>query len=186
MATTAKTPKRIPAIRASATYASLTLAFSHGQTLTIDLAGLSPDITRMATLHGLKQKLVDAAAMSRSPDTGRSATIEDKFAAVKTVYDRLLSGTWNAPAEGGGNAGGLLLRALCQMQPAKSPESLKTWLEGKTEKEKAALRANPRIAAIIATLRDVADVDTDAMLDEIGMSDDDQTDDTPTDDEAPM
>ena len=134
---------------------SLGLAFANGKNLTIQLRDLSPELLEQAALHGLKQKLVDAAAISRNPDTGRAASIDDKYEAVRTVFDRLLSGSWNAVREGGsGASGGLLFRALCRMyEGRKTAEDIKEFLEGKSDAEKAALRKNPKIAAIIDTLR---------------------------------
>lgn len=150
-------------------YDALTLSFSNGEALTIRTHELSEEVTRMALMHGLKQKLVDAAAISRNPDTGRSATIDDKFNAVKTVYGRLLAGQWNATREGGGGNGGLLFRALVQMYAGrKTAEDIKMFLEGKTDAEKTALRKNPKVAAIIETLRATpANVDTDELLGEL-------------------
>lgn len=151
--------------------AAVTLTFANGKELLITTNSLRGGLLYAAAAHGLKQKLVDAAAISRNPDTGRSATIEDKYEAVKTVFDRLLSGSWNAIREGGGGSGGLLFRALCRMYPAKTPESLREYLEAKTPAEQAALRKNPRVAAIIEEIkaeRGADDAtDSDAMLDEL-------------------
>lgn len=141
-------------IAASIVGETLVLEFSNGQALHLDASQLNSDIAAAATMHGLKQKLVDAAAISRNPDTGRSATVQDKFDAVKAVYDRLLAGSWNAIREGGGNAGGLLFRALCRMyEGRKTSEQIREYLDAKTDAEKAALRKNPKVAAIIDTLR---------------------------------
>lgn len=149
----------------------LKLEFSNGRTLNLYADMLTPAIATYAMIHGLKQKLVDAAAISCNKETGRSATIDDKYAAVREVYERLLSGEWNATREGGGNVGGLLYKALCRLMTAKTPEEIKTWLDGKTDKEKAALRANPKVAAIIAEIQaekpDVEAIDTDALLGEL-------------------
>lgn len=133
----------------------LRLAFDNGKQLVIQLRDMSEAIMEQALLHGLKQKLVDAAAISRNPDTGRSATTDDKFAAVKEVYDRLLSGQWNKGREGGSGAGngGLLFRALVIMYPAKTPEQLRAYLDGLDDKQQAALRKNPKVAPIIAEIR---------------------------------
>lgn len=132
----------------------LRLAFSNGQELYIQVRDLSPEIIAQAAMHGLKQKLVDAAAISRNPETGRPATVQDKFEAVKVVYDRLLSGSWNATREGGAPTGGLLLQALCRMYAGRrTVEDLKAFLADKTDAEKAALRKNPRIAQHIADIR---------------------------------
>lgn len=133
---------------------SLTLTFANGDSLMLDAGKLSDDIRQAAMLHGLKQKLVDAAAISRDPSNGRAATVEVKYAAVKEVFDRLLAGEWNKRREGGGNTGGLLFRALCEMYDGrKSPEQIKEYLAERSDKEKAALRKNPKVAVIIDRLR---------------------------------
>src|SRR6266850_6702486 len=82
--------------------------------LRIDVTELTDEIQRMAMLHGVKQKCVDAAALSRDPATGRSATAQEKHLAVKAMIDRLRSGGWNDRSDGGG----ALLSALCQAYPA--------------------------------------------------------------------
>lgn len=153
----------------------LTLTFQNGQTITMYAHDLTPEIATQCMMHGLKQKLVDAAAISRNPDTGRSATIDDKYAAVREVYDRLLSGQWNkGRADGTTGTGGYLFRALCILYTTKTPEAIREFLSKKSKVEQAALRATPKIKAIIDDLK-LADaengdddaLDTDAMLDEL-------------------
>lgn len=168
---TAQTAK-IPAISADVNGDVMTLTFADGVKLDITPVMFSPAIVAQATMHGLKQKLVDAAALSRNPDTGRSATVADKKAAVMEVFDRLMAGHWNKPREGAGSVkGGLLFAALCRMQPGKPAEEIKSWLDGKTDEQKAALRKNPKVAAIIAEIQSertkTDDVDTDSLLDEL-------------------
>lgn len=170
------TEKRIPAISANTLFGDnvagdgLELVFANGGRIVIGVSELSEDVIRTATLHGLKQKLVDAAAISRNPETGRSATIDDKYAAVKAVFDRLLIGEWNATREGG-TTGGLLLQALVRVYPAKSVDTLREFLAGKSDVEKNALRRNPRIASVIDAIRaesgKAASIDTDEILDEL-------------------
>ena len=151
---------------------ALHLKFTNGQELAITASQLTNHVMEYAIFHGLKQKLVDAAAISRNPETGRPATVEDKYQAVKTVYDRLLAGQWNATREGGGNAGGLLLQALCRMYAGrKTPDQLREFLADKSDAEKTALRKNPRVAAIIEDIRaeqgKAANIDTDELLGEL-------------------
>ena len=149
----------------------LTLTFRDGKVLTMRQDAIPTNLIGYALMHGLKQKLVDAAAISRNPDTGRSATVADKFNAVKVVYDRILGGSWNVGRGDGQPGGGLLFKALCRMYPAKTPEALRTYLAGKSKEEQAALRKNPKVAAIIEELRvetaKEVDVDSDAMLEEL-------------------
>ena len=149
------------------------LAFSDGAKITVREGDITSDnIAHALAWHGLKQKLVDAAAISRNPETGRAASVADKRAAVQEVLDRLLAGEWNKAREGGG-AGGLLFRALVRMYDGKrTPDDIKAFLESKTDAEKAALRKNSTVAAMIETIRaetgDAASIDTDAMLAGLG------------------
>lgn len=112
-----------------------------GKVLELDTRGLKPDIVEQAMFHGLKQKCVDAAALSRDPATGRSATAEEKWAAVTAMIDRLEGGEWNSRGEGGS----VLLDALCQAFPNKSREELQRVLDGLSEKEKRAMRDSDRL-----------------------------------------
>lgn len=176
MATTKST--RTPDVSAESDNAGLTLTFANGQTLRILVSQLTPEIGFAAMMHGLKQKLIDAAAISRNPDTGASATLDDKYQAVREVYDRITSpdGTWNKIREGGtGATGGLLLAALMRLRPGKAREDLQAWLDGKTKEELAALRASATIAPVIEAIKaeraarnpDVKAVNVDDMLGEL-------------------
>ena len=156
---------------------TVTVTFSNGKDLAIDTATLSPEIQRMAMMHGIKQKLVDAGAIARNTETGASASIDDKYAAVHEVYTRLTSpnGTWNKQRGDGGESkstGGtnnLLIRALMQMT-GRGKDYVDQFLSAKTKEQRAALKRNPRVVAIIAELQaaKAGDVDTDALLGELG------------------
>ena len=164
--------KRNATISAAINNNALTLTFANGETLIMHGDTLNSDMQRYAMMHGLKQKLVDAAAISRNPETGRAATVEDKYQAVKTVYDRLLAGQWNSTREGGGATGGLLLQALVRMYDGrKTPDELREFLAGKSDAEKTALRKNPRVATIIEEIRAETGknsaIDTDELLGEL-------------------
>ena len=149
---------------------TLVLAFRHGETLRIHPESLAPEIQRMAMLHGLKQKLVDAAAISRDTATGRAATIVTKFDAVREIFDRITgeNPSWNKPRVGGtGGQGGLLARAIARYKNVEV-SAAKAYLERLTDAQKQALRVDPRIATIINELRmesaKPAGIDTDALL----------------------
>lgn len=172
---TTNTTKKPAAVETSINGSTLALTFANGALLELSLSQLNDNIILAATLHGLKQKLCDAAAISRDPVTGKTATIETKYEAVKEVFDRITSpdGTWNKIREGGNNSGGLLLTALVRMYAGrKTREDLIEFLSSKTDAEKAALRKNPKIAAIIDEIKaeratDDEGVDSDAILDEL-------------------
>ena len=152
----------------------LKLVCSNGEQQELNTASLTPEIMIHARLHGLKQKLVDAAAISRNPDTGRAASPDDKWAAVMEVYSRITGpgATWNKTREGGaGGSGGLLFRALVRLYPAKTADQLREYLDGKSDAEKTALRKNPKVATMIEEIRaetgKSANVDTDELLGEL-------------------
>ncbi len=162
MNTTTNSTKRTPDITAMIDNTKLTLTFKNGEQHDIDATELSDEVRHRAMMHGLKQKLVDAAAISRNPYTGGSASIDTKIDSVLEVMQRLIAGQWNKTREGGGTKGGLLFRALVEMYSGrKTPEQITEFLATKTDKEKAALRTSAKIAAIIETLRDRDDADDD-------------------------
>lgn len=154
----------------------LKLSCINGEQVEVNTTTLTPEMMAQAMLHGLKQKFVDAAAIPCNPDTGKSATPDDKWEAVNVVIERVLRGEWNAArGEGCGSGNGLLFRALVRLYPTKTANDLRAYLDGKTPKEQAALRANPKVKPIIEALRaedeargaKAAGVDTDALLDEL-------------------
>lgn len=65
----------------------------------VDIRRLSADIVRRLTLHGLAQKIGDAAAKERDPVTGKSATWAVKHASMRRIADALLAGEWSVKAE---------------------------------------------------------------------------------------
>ena len=173
---------------------ALILEFRHGETLRLHPELLNPEIQRAALLHGLKQKLVDAAAISRDTTTGRAATIITKFDAVKEVFDRITGAggawpSWNKPRAGGaGGAGGLLARAIARYKNVEVAAA-KAYLDRLTDAQKQALRVDPRIATIINELRlesaKPAGIDTDALLGGLdGEFPPDADDDDDADDDA--
>jgi len=168
---------------------ALMLEFRHGETLTLRPYALAPEIQRAALLHGLKQKLVDAAAISRDTTTGRAATIQTKYDAVREIFDRITgeNPSWNKPRAGGaGGQGGLLARAIARYKNV-TIEQAKAYLDRLTDAQKQALRVDPRIAAVINEIRletaKPAGIDTDALLSGLGGDDDSGDDD---DDDAMM
>lgn len=172
--TTTTMPKRAPAVSFTMIAPlSMEVTFASGRTITIDASALSPSICHAAMMHGLKQKLGDGAAIGRDPVTGRTATAAEKEQAVREIYNRISDpdGSWNVVKDGTSTGGGsnLLIRALMQLT-GKMRSSIEIYLEGKSKEERAALKKNPRVAAIIVELQAAsvdASIDTDGMLDEL-------------------
>ena len=173
--TQSNTTARIPAL--SVEYfgnMGLTLKFADGFAATLMRENLSEDILIQATLHGLKQKLVDAAAIARNTETGASATVQDKKEAVLAVLNRLMAGEWNKTREGGESAakGSLLLLALGRMNPAGDMSALAERVKAMTDEQRAALSKNPKVLVHIQAIQAeraaakarMSGVDSDALL----------------------
>ena len=132
----------------SLAHGELVLTFADQTTATLSTRDLSPDILSQALLHGLKQKLVDAAAIARNVDTGASATTADKKGAVMEIHARLLEGEWNkgrVAGDGMNGKGAILLLALQRLQPNRDAAELAEWLKARTDAERAALAKNAKI-----------------------------------------
>lgn len=167
---TTETTKRTPAITATIEGYVLTFTGDNGRVLTLDAQTLAREVWDTAVMHGLKQKIGDAAAISRNPETGRPVTTNEKFDAMAEVLNRLMSGAWNKPRESGdgAGAGGLLFKALCRVKSDKTPAEVKAYLDGRSKDEQAALRKVPVIAAAIDAIRaesaKAAGIDGEALL----------------------
>lgn len=59
----------------------------------LDDPRLSPEVIAAAAINGFRQRLMDAAALKRDTATGKSATAQEKDAAIRKLYDHYLSGT---------------------------------------------------------------------------------------------
>ena len=160
------------------THGQLTLTFADQTTAELATTELSTEILSQALMHGLKQKLVDAAAIARNVDTGASATTADKKEAVMEILSRLVSGAWNkgrTAGDGTSGKGSILLLALQRLQPNRDAAELAEWLKARTDAERAALAKNakilPHVQAIQAERAAAAakrsGVDSDELLNDL-------------------
>ena len=150
----------------------VTMTWADGIVDKLEIARLSKSIIEAAIENGIKQKLGDAAAISRDPITGRSATIQMKRERVRAVAQNLLDGHWIAPTRSGNGGESIrrtLVDALLQLNPALDRERVTTAIAAKSHAEILAMRAVPRVAEVIARLAGAGNVDADGMLDELGI-----------------
>lgn len=140
--------------------------------LVVDPKDFSQGICNYAMAHGFKQRLGDAAALERDRTTGLSATPQEKFEAMKEVYEHLQAANtaeeWNRKPQKGGVNAGLLLEALIRVT-GQSVEDCRAAMGGWNEKEKDAMRQDPAIAPVIEQIKKervkpVTGVDTKALL----------------------
>lgn len=134
--------------------------------ITLDTSkDLTDDVASRALIHGIVQKISDAAAL------GKDATPADKFEAMLSVRNRIAGpdGEWSKRSgEGSGVVGGVIFRALRNIKPEIDEGKLRTWYDAKTRSEQLALRTNPDVAAEIERIKAErganTNVDADALL----------------------
>lgn len=145
--------------------------------ITLDMSRLSPDVIAYAAFHGMKQRIADAAAMSRNPDTGAPASPQDKFDAMQALAEHYMSGTgeWavRVASGGAGKPSGLTLRALADVQGLDVP-AMRERVEGLAERKGTTTAAllrelakAPAVAKRIAELKAASSPDADSLLDEL-------------------
>ena len=140
---------------------SVKLDFRNGQTRTFTIPQA---LTAKFAAHGAEQKLGDEIA--------GLADTDDCVMAMDELIDRLYNGEWGVKREANGMAGtSILARALCELT-GKSRDEIKTFLSGKTQADKSALRGSAKLKPIIDRLESEkastkSTVDTDAMLGEL-------------------
>lgn len=143
---------------------AFTLAVNGVGEISIPLANLSPEIAARGLIHGLVQKISDAAAIPKSETEGLEpqAVAEMKFSAMQAVASRLLDGDWSARREDGtGPVSGIILRAYTEFamtmaakkKVAMTPETIKTAYDAMSKSEQLALRNVPPIAKIIDRIK---------------------------------
>ena len=86
----------------------LTIRMAGQPTIRVDAATLDKAIQQQAMMHGLKQKICDAAAASKgTPEV-------ERHAAMMIVYEAIARGEWNAKRAAGGAGDGLVVEALAR------------------------------------------------------------------------
>lgn len=143
-----------------------------------------------AELHGWKQRISDKAALSRDPKTGKSATPEQKFAAVKAIIDHYEAGgdAWEMArvgGVGGRSEASYIMEALANIQ-GLSVDDMSERVAQRAEKNGITVDAFlKRVATQSAVATEIArikhgDADNgDALLDDLMTDDDAEGGDTP-------
>lgn len=122
-------------------------------TLTLDPKALPPANRAYAEWHGLKQKIVDTAALERNKDTGASATPQEKFDAMRDQVEHLLAGgDWNRRPTGGSGNAGLLVEALVRVS-GQSVDEVRAFVATMDDKTQSAMRGDTAIAPVIAEIK---------------------------------
>lgn len=166
-----------------------TLVFNVGDagSATLNLNELPDAINETARIHGLVQKVSDAAAMPKDQLTGDAKKdAATKLAAMQSVVDRLTGedASWNKRAgDGNGPVAGVIFRAFEEYvndmakkrkKDAPTSDAIRARYDAMERKEQLALRNVPEIAAIIDRIKaergaKAETVDTGGLLKELGI-----------------
>lgn len=164
---------------------NLRFAIADAGEFTLTLASLSEDIREKALIHGLTQKVSDAAAIAKADlPTDAAEAAKAKFEAMQAVADRLAEGDWSKRAgDGSGPVAGVIFRAFVEFvtnaakakkRPAPSEAEIRSVYDAKDRAGQLALRKVPEIAAIIERIKSergagAVKVDASALLGELGI-----------------
>lgn len=146
--------------------------------VTLHLERVSAANLDYAAFHGFKQRISDAAALSRDlvkqPDGSMkelNATPANKLSAMTDLVRWYESGTsdWSQKRQPGTSQIGLLWRAVCELKPERSPDSIRESLASLKADETRALATNPKIKAVLDRIASEAaqGVNTDELLEAI-------------------
>lgn len=177
--------KKNSIITVDATETGLTFVVDGAGEFTLTFASLTDDLRQKALIHGLTQKVSDAAAIAKAElpaDATEAAKV--KFEAMRAVADRLAEGDWSKRAgDGSGPVAGVIFRAFVEFvtnaakakkRPAPSEAEIRAVYDAKDRAGQLALRNVPEIAAIIERIKSergagAVKVDASALLGELGI-----------------
>jgi hypothetical protein len=143
---------------------------AEGRVVRIAVSDLAPAMLIQAAVHGIKQKVSDAGAVSADETTGKVDPAE-KVRRVFEMAERIVRGVWNERAAAGTSDDMILFRALCAAYPDKTSEQVGRYMEGLDAQKKRILlnqRENNPLAAFVdkvrAELAASAPVDAETLL----------------------
>jgi hypothetical protein len=151
-----------------------------GQTAVLDLAKVSQTLLNRAIVHGLKQRISDAAAIPCDAETGLAATPAEKFAAMSKLVEHYNSGTseWTRTRAAGDGTprSGLTLQAFANVYWEGDLATAKVKMQAFADKRVIEFAAAMKIwAGVDKIVEEVArmkaaipaKLDADSLLDEL-------------------
>lgn len=148
----------------------------HNEIMTLDMNTLSEAVRDRAAVHGMIQRISDAAAMSKFDKEGVMSTPLDKALRMKKLIEHYESGTeeWSLKTGGGGSQDGLLLQVLTIARPNDERGKLVAFVGKLKPIERTKLLNSDRLRPIADRIRAEMSkgIDADAMLAELDVSED--------------
>lgn len=145
---------------------------SRGLSVELNVTGLTQEIREKAMLHGLKQKVADAAAGAKDTDDGQTAA-QNAQVAMQTVVDALVAGSWGR--ERGASAQYTVWQnaVIAYLMPKVKAKNAANWAKVKVaDRKTACLTAydglgevtKGKVDAIVQTLIDAKNTDIELDL----------------------
>lgn len=117
----------------------------NGLRVEADLVSLSTNMITQLALHGLSQKVGDAAA-----GFSKAGDFSGAFGAMQQVVDNLYSGQWSTRGQGGGLSD--LVAAICELRGV-DVEQAQAVVDGLDDEQLKRITSHPAIKAKIANLK---------------------------------
>lgn len=111
-----------------------------------------------AALHGFNQRIGDAGALGFDKSTGKFATMDDKFSAMKEIAEHIMSGNenWELPRSATGprmdSTVEILVRALMQENSTRDEAAIRVKVKAMNIAQRKAMMKSDRLAEIVATI----------------------------------
>lgn len=143
----------------------VTFYVRNGAQIQVELDRIPESVQLQLALHGIAQKVGDDAAGVEDPD--------DIASAFETMRDQLYAGTWSSErAKGEFTGASMLVRAVAEVT-AQPVEKVKARLAEMSAADKAQLKANAKVKAVIERLEaeklaKAGPVDSEALLSSFG------------------
>lgn len=140
-------------------------------TLRVSFANLSGAVRDRALAHGIVQRVIDAAALSRDGKSGKSATPQEKFLAMKEIVDHLMSGTenWSLAREQESPYVSLLTQCLVEIYPERTEEQVREWVKKRSAAERKAILGSAKVKVIAERIESekLKHIDTEGLMEDL-------------------
>lgn len=145
----------------------ITVTFEGGEAASINVDSLEATMKRRASIHGVKQKLVDSyAGAKKAVEDGEYESAEE-FAKeqVARIIEQLSKGEWTSKREGGGPRVTLMAQAVSQVLGITVEQATEK-LTAMDDDTKKTVSKSPKVALALARLRRESEERREAKLKE--------------------
>lgn len=133
---------RMKFAKIATTETGLTFACADGETLEFDVSDLPEAIVSRLIVHGLKQKLIDAA-------NTKAETLDEYRDLVTSTFVMLAAGEWTRRGDGDG---GMLAEAIAEAT-GEAIEKVRETLKAMDDETRKKVAGHPEVKAIVARIK---------------------------------